>query len=121
MSSSPDTFSPNAYVCAVYIDMAAKTEATSKKSAKKEKNAIFQKRAKEMVKLLWNAKFAPWEFKLDYQRAPPMALVVVDAIGLQYRRLSFQAKTIFHTEQIKVEIMRLRMLTTQCCRYINKM
>lgn len=39
------------------------------------------------MKLLWNAKFAPQGFKLDYQRAFLMVLVVADVIGLKYRRL----------------------------------
>lgn len=74
-----------------------------------------------MVELLWDAKFALWEFKLDCQHAFSMAPVIADVIGLKYGRLSFWAKTIFHTEQIKIMIPCLKMLTTQYCRHINEM
>lgn len=50
-----------------------------------------------------------------------MAPDVADAIGLKYGRFSLQAKTIFHIEQVKVEIVLLRILTTHSCRRINEL
>lgn len=73
------------------------------------------------MELLRHVEFAPRRFKLDRQRAPLMAPEVADAIGLRYGRLSFWTKTKFHAEQVKVEIARLKMLTSQSCRRINEM
>ncbi len=46
---------------------------------------------------------------------------VADIIDLKYGKLSVRAKTIFDMEQVKVEIVRLKMLITHSCRYINKL
>ncbi len=74
-----------------------------------------------MVELLQDAEFPPQAFKLDRQHPPLVAPDVADAIGLKYGRLSLRAKIIFHMEQVKVEIARLRMLTTHSCRRINEL
>lgn len=46
---------------------------------------------------------------------------VADAIGLKYKKLFLQTKTIFQMEQVKVEIACLRILTTYSCRRINEL
>lgn len=117
ISSPPGTPLPSARACAAYVDVATKTEAICKQAANEEENAILEQRAKETVELLRHVEFAPRQFKLDRQRAPLMAPEVVDAVGLKYGRLFFRAKTKFHAEQVKVEIARLKMLTSQsyCC------
>ena len=73
------------------------------------------------MEFLRHVEFALRGFKLDCQRAPPIAPEVADAVGLRYGRLSFWAKTKFHAEQMKVEIACLKMLTSQSCRRINEM
>lgn len=60
-------------------------------------------------------------FKLDCQRALPLAREVADSIGLRYGRLFLRAKSKFHANLLKIEIARLKMLTLQRYRYINKM
>lgn len=50
-----------------------------------------------------------------------MTPVIADAIGLKYGRLFFWAKTIFHAERIKVEIICFKILTTYYYRYIHEM
>lgn len=64
-----------------------------------------------MVELLWDKEFALREFKLDCQHAFSLALEVVDAVGLRYRRLSLRAKTKFYANQLKVEIAHFKILT----------
>lgn len=46
---------------------------------------------------------------------------IADAIGLKYGRFSLWAKTIFYMEQVKVEIVCLRILATHSCRHINEL
>lgn len=121
VSSPPGTPPPSAYACDAYVEVATKTEATCKQAANEEEKAILQERAKETVELMRVVEFAPRGFKLDCQRAPPMAPEVADAFGLKYGRLSLRAKTKFHAEQVKVEIARLKMLTSHSCRRINAM
>lgn len=59
MSLLSNTTLPNTYVCTIYINVAAKTKATSKKTTKEKKKIILQNRAKDIVELLRDAKFAP--------------------------------------------------------------
>lgn len=73
------------------------------------------------MELLWDEEFAPREFKLDRMLAPPVAPEVADAIGLRYGTISLRAKSKFYADQVKVEIARLKMLTSQGCRRMNEM
>lgn len=68
-----------------------------------------------MVNSLHNAKFPPQGFKLNCLRAPVLQPDISDAVGLRYGRLSFRAKILFHIDQIKVELGRLRLLRSQVC------
>ncbi len=120
-SSPPGTPLPSARACAAFVDIATKNEAMYKQMAKEEEANIQKHWAQETIKLLRDEEFAPRGFKLDRQRAPPLALEVTDAVGFRYRRLSLRAKTKFHADQLKVEIARLKMLTSQGCWRINKM
>lgn len=74
-----------------------------------------RQRAREMVDLLQNAEFPPQGFKLDRLRAPVLQPDIADAVGLRYGKLSFRAKTLFHIDQMKVELGRLRLLKSQVC------
>lgn len=74
-----------------------------------------------MVELLQDAKFPLQAFKLDRQCLPPVTPNVVNAIGLKYKRLFLQAKTIFYIKQVKVEIACLKMLITHSCCRINEL
>ena len=120
-SSPPGTPPPSARACAAFVDVATKNKVMYKQLARKEEAKIQKHRAQETVELLRDKEFAPRGFKLDRQRAPPLAPEVADAIGLRYGRLSLRAKTNFHADQLKVEIARLKMLTSQGCRRINEM
>lgn len=101
--------------------MATKTKPTSKAVAKKQGKMIFQQWAKKTIELLQDAKFPPRTFKLNRQRPSLTAPDIMNAIGLKFGRLFLQAKTIFHIEQVKVEIACLKMLTTYSCRRINEL
>lgn len=74
-----------------------------------------------MVELLQDAKFLLHAFKLDQQRALPLAPKAADRIDLRYKSLSLQAKTKFHVDQLKIEIACLKMLTLQRYGRINEM
>lgn len=72
------------------------------------------------MELLQDKEFAPYVFKLDWQHAILLTPKVADIIGLRYERLSLHTKTKFHTNLLKMEIVRLKMLTLQECQHINK-
>ncbi len=49
-----------------------------------------------------------------------MVAEVADIIGQKYKRLSIPAKTKFHAEQVKVEIIHFKILTSHSCHCINE-
>lgn len=95
-SFPPGTPPPNACVFAPFVDVVTKNKAIYEQMARGEEAKIQKHRAQETVELLRDEEFAPRAFKLDWQRAPPLAPEVADAIGLRYERLSLRAKTKFH-------------------------
>lgn len=103
------------------MDVANKTEIAYEKAANKEEKIILEQRAKETVELLRGTKFSPRRFQLDCQHASLMVAKVTDVIYQKYGRLSMWAKRKFYVKQMKVEIARLKMLTSHSCRRINKM
>lgn len=120
-SSPPGTPPPNARACAAFVEVANKNEAMYEQAAKEEESVIYKQWAKETVELLRDEEFAPRGFRLDRLRVPDLAPEVADAIGLKYGRLSMRAKTKLHTDQMKVELKRLKLLVSQACRRINEM
>ena len=72
-----------------------------------------------MVNSLHNAKFPLQGFKLDRLHASVLQPNIVDAVGLRYGKLSFCAKTLFHIDQIKVELGHLHLLKSQVCNRIE--
>lgn len=50
-----------------------------------------------MVQLLQDKEFAPYAFKLNYQRTLPLASEVANAVDLRYEMLFLRVKTKFHT------------------------
>ncbi len=119
-SSPPGTPSPSACAYAVFVDIMTKNEVMYKQTVREEEANIQKHRAQETIKLLRNKEFAPHGFKLDRQRAPLLPPEVADVVGLRYEKLSLRAKTKFHTNQLKVEIAHLKMLTSQRCWRINE-
>ncbi len=114
-SSPPGTPPPSARAFAAFVNVATKNKAIYKQTVREKEANIQKHRTQEMVEVLRDEEFAPRRFKLDCQRAPPLAPKVVDAVGLKYGRLSLHAKTKFLADQLKMEIACLKMLTSQGC------
>lgn len=91
-----------------------------KQTAREEKAKIQKYWAQKTIELLLNEEFALHMFKLDWPHTPPLAPKVIDTIGLKYKKLFLYAKTKFHANQLKVEILHVKILTLQGCQYINK-
>lgn len=50
-----------------------------------------------------------------------MILEIIDVINLIYRKFFLQAKIIFYTKYVKLEIIYIKILITYSCQYINRL
>lgn len=118
-SSSESTPEPDARACDEFVSTATKNEGAYVARAEQEDQEYHHELARDTVVLMRDQEYPPTAYRLDTLRPPPLKPDVADAIGLRYGRIPLKAKTMFHIDQMHVEIRRLNILIAQGCRRVS--